>query len=528
MLDLVIRGGRIIDGTGTPGFIADVGVKDGKVAAIGKFGDAHQVVDARDRVVCPGFIDPHTHEELGLLVDPVLERYLRQGVTTVINGQCGTSIADTSDKTRQARDRDDNSILQKITETWDSLPEYKKGAEKKGLAFNHGLLLGHGTMRWLVMGKADLRPPTSEEMAAMKAMLEQGMEQGALGMSTGLDYVPSRAATTDEVVELAEVVARYDGTYASHVRKAVAFGRGDGVAEAIQIGRRAGVRVQVSHLTYADRLAVEWMERARQEGVEVACDIMPHSGGHVMRADRFAGSIKNSLFEYYDLGLEEFYRLLKDEKAREFMLENNSQIRLAPDQIILVHSEVPSWEGRSLADVAAMNDKEPAEMWFDLLAERPPRVSFWMYANRRNKTNLDRFPVLKETASSPVVTCGSDSIMPDPSDPYLHYELQRNGVFPRFLEVGRDFGLRLEYDIQRMTALPAQQHRLQDRGVLRPGMAGDILVFSPERFVFPEEINPRDPSVVAQGMEYVMVNGELVIDKGQLTSARPGRVLLKE
>ncbi len=527
MLDLVFKGGRIIDGTGTPGFVADLGVKDGKVAAIGILDEAHRVVDATERVVCPGFIDPHTHEELGLLVDPVLERYMRQGVTTIINGQCGTSIADTSRATRAARDRDDNSLLQKIDQEWDSLPQYKALAEARGLGFNHGLLLGHGTIRWLVMGKADQRSPTTAELTAMKSMVEKGMEQGALGLSTGLDYVPSRAATTDEVVELARVVAAYDGTYASHVRKAIAFGRGDGVAEAIQIGRRAGVRVQVSHLTYADRLAVEWMERARDQGVEVACDIMPHSGGHVMRADRFLSSIKNSLFEYYDMELEEFYRLLKDEGARRFILENNSQVRLAPDQIILVHAQIPAWEGRTLADVAAMHDKEPADMWFDLLAERPPRVSFWMYANRRNKTNTDRFPVLRETASSPVVTCGSDSIMPDPSNPYFHYELQRNGVFPRFLEVGREFGLRLEYDIQRMTALPAQQHRLQDRGILRPGMAADILVFGPDRFFFPEELNPRDASVVAQGMEYVAVNGALVIDQGDLTQNRPGQVLLR-
>lgn len=529
MLDLLVKRGFVVDGTGNPGFIADVAVKSGRIVDIGSIDtSAIKTVDARGQFVTPGFIDAHTHEELNILIEPVLERYLRQGVTTVINGQCGTSIADNSSDTIAYHRQSDNPMIDKVVDRWDSLEAYKTVAEGKGLGFNHGLLLGHGTLRWLVMGSASLDAPSPSQMDEMKAILTRGMEQGALGMSSGLDYVPSRAATTDEIVELCKVVAKFDGTYATHIRKAIAFGRSDGVAEAIQIGRRAGVRVQVSHLTYANDEGVAWMEKARQEGVEIACDVMPHSGGHVMRLDRFASSVKSSSFEYFNMDMDEFYALLSDEEARSRMVREYGQLRLPAREVILVNCKNRNYEGRSIADMAELAGQSIEDTLMDLLANEEPEASLWMYANRRNKSNTDKFPVIPSVATSPIVCCGSDSIMVDASDPFTHYELQRNGVFARFLEVGRELGTRLEYDIQRLTSLPAQQHRLKDRGLLKVGMAADILVFQPNNFSFPEELNPRDPFVVSRGMNYVVVNGEVVIQDSQLTAARPGQILMRQ
>ena len=486
MFDLIIKRGFVVDGTGNPGFTADIAITNGRIVDIGTItAEAKQVIDAKGQVVSPGFIDAHTHEELNILLDPLMERYLRQGITTVIDGQCGTSLADNSADTLAYHRQSDNPIIHKLQDKWNSLTEYTSIAEGKGLGFNHGVLLGHGTLRWLVMGKACLDAPSPAQLNQMKDILARGLEQGALGLSSGLDYVPSRAATTDELVELCKVVAKYDGTYSTHIRKAVAFGRSDGIAEAIQIGRRSGVRVQVSHLTYANDEGVLWMEKARQESVEIACDVMPHSGGHVMRLDRFASSVKASSFDYFDLPMDDFYAMLNDPKARSTMVGEYGQLRLPAKELILVNCKDKNIEGRSIADLAEMQGKSISDTLMDLLASKEPLASLWMYANRRNKSNPDKFPIKRSIVESPIVCCGSDSIMIDPSDPFVHYELQRNGVFPRFLEVGREFGVRLEYDIQRLTSLPAQQHRLKDRGLLKSGMAADVVVFRPDKFFFP-------------------------------------------
>ena len=528
MLDLAIIDGFIVDGTGNPGYVGDIGIRDGKIVQMGQLSqDAKKTVNASGRVVCPGFIDPHTHEELTLFINPVLERYMRQGVTTCINGNCGTSIAPTYEETEEFfRTQGKDYALDAVDEPWGSLDEYRESLQKRGgLGFNHGLMVGHNTIRWSVMGFED-RPPTSQEMEMMKDRLLAGLDQGALGMSTGLVYVPGRAASTDEVMELVGLLPDYDATYATHVRGWSS--RGDGVAEAIQIGRQTGATVQVSHLNCSDKQPIGWIEDARQRGVEIACDIMPHSGGHVYRADKYLYAVKNVSFEYRGTTIDEFRQLLKKPESRQKVAGRNIQMQVPPEDVILIHTEDCDWENRSVAEIAQRLDCDPTDLWFDLMIEEEPRVNFWMAGHQRNKTNLDKFPILKETVSSPVVCCGSDAMMPNPRDPYGHYELQRNGVFPTFLDYNSDHQQRFEYVIQRLTSLPAQQFRLKDRGLLREGFTADINVFDPDEFYWPSEINPNNPFVIAQGMDYVCVNGKLVIDGGALTDARPGRVLLKD
>jgi len=523
-MDLAIVNALVIDGTGNPGFRGTVGIKKDKIEYVGSLvPKAKKVIDAKGAVVCPGFIDPHNHEEISLFRDGLLERYLRQGVTTGIDGNCGSSIMPTSELTKKAP-----SVLGNLmpSESWNSLEEYKQAAESKGLGYNHAILAGHGTIRWHAMGGALRRRATSEELNKMKRFLEEMLSQGAIGMSTGLDYVPGRVADTAEIVELAKILAKYDRTYASHVRSAVAFDRGDGVAEALSIGRQSGARVHVSHLRPADKGPVMWIEEARKRGVEAACDVMPQSGGHVHRMDAFTEEIKNSFFEYYDMPVSEFKKVLKTPEGRKHVKENG-QVAQDKNEIILVHCKEEWWEGRSIASVAARLGVDPTEFLLDLMASDEVVTHIWMYCNRRNKSSIDRHPVYKEVMSSPVVTCGSDSILVDPLSPLYHYELQRNGVFPAFLEMAGAFGSSLEYNIMRCTSLPARMFRLEDRGLLSPGMAADVLVFDPREFHFPEEIDPRDPGVTAKGMRHVVVNGKLVIEDYKLTSDRPGKVLLK-
>ncbi|MGI6666542.1 MAG: N-acyl-D-amino-acid deacylase family protein [Bacillota bacterium] len=523
-MDLVIMNALVVDGTGNPGFRGSVGVKGDKIAYVGALTPkAKKVIDARGAVVCPGFVDPHNHEELSLFRDGLLERYLRQGVTTGIDGNCGSSIMTTSKLTKKVQSVLGNPPPEA---SWNSLEEYKEAAESQGLGFNHGVMMGHGTMRWHAMGGAFRRQASPDELDKMKRFLEEGLSQGAIGMSTGLDYVPGRASDTAEIVELAKILAKYDRTYASHVRNAVSFDRGDGVAEALSIGRQSGARVHVSHLRPADKASVTWIEEARKRGVEAACDVMPQSGGHVHRIDAFTEETKNAFFEYYDMPVSEFRKVLLTPEGRKRVKENG-QIASDKDEIILVHCKEEWWEGRSVSSVAGRLGVDPTDFVLDLMASEDIVTSIWMYCNRRNKSSIQRHPVYREVMSSPVVTCGSDSIMVDPKNPLIHYELQRNGVFPAFLEMAGGLGSSLEYNIMRCTSLPARMFRLSDRGLLAQGMAADLIIFDPLEFHFPEEIDPRDPGVVAKGVSHVVVNGKLVIEDFKLTSERPGRVLLK-
>ena len=529
MYDILIKNGRIVDGSGNPAFRGDVLIKDGKIVDVGRLAaqipdeKIEDIIDVDGKVVAPGFIDPHTHEEVNIFADPVLGRYLYQGVTTVIDGHCGSSIFTTSELTRQYPSYFCGHLPEDVK--WDSLSEYAQVCQDRGgLGFNHGVLLGHGTLRWAAMGGAKQRPAHTGEMETMRRMIMEGLEQGALGMSTGLGYVPGKAAPTWEVERLCQELTLFNATYATHTR--AEHGRAEGTAEAIRIGRTSGVCVHVSHLDPNSATEIAWLEAASREGIEAACDVMPHSGGHVIRLDVYARGIKSSHFEHFDMSLAEFKALLKDKDFRSQIIAKSHEFRLPKDELILVNCTDPEWEGRSLQELASESGKDANHFFLELMAEERPAGAIWQYAYRRNQTNRNRFPVLKDVITSPVVTCGSDSIMTNPADPFEHYELQRNGVFPTFLVQGREAGASLEYNIQRITALPARQFRLWDRGMLRPGMAADIVVFAPERFLFPEEIIPQDPHVLAQGMNKVLVNGTIVLSDGKLTGATPGKILL--
>ncbi|MDP4161183.1 MAG: amidohydrolase family protein, partial [Bacillota bacterium] len=291
--DLLIKNGFIIDGTGTPGFYGNLAVAEGKIIEISANIEcqAERVIDASGLTVSPGFIDPHVHAELAVLTSGKFEEFLRQGVTTTINGNCGHSITPYSSDNIYEYMAQKGLISfaakkrnKKIVPAWDNFSGYIDVVKHQGTNVNMGFLLGHGTLRWSVMGDARNRKPSYKEEKEIAHLIEEGMEQGALGISSGLAYAPSRYADTNELIKLSRIVKNYDGIYTSHIRTHI--GILDAVKEAISIGEAADIRIQVSHLTPTIPEAFDEILAARKRGVEIAVDTIPKTSGHFKRRDR--------------------------------------------------------------------------------------------------------------------------------------------------------------------------------------------------------------------------------------------------
>ena len=302
-LDVLIKGGRLIDGTGKPAFLASVGIRDGRIADIGQIPEtsARIVVDAGGQYVCPGFIDPHAHEEILMVADPVLEKFVKQGVTTLINGNCGHSVTPYRAKTVLEYWYREALISHKRSQMnidWEGVDGYARAIGKIGATINSAVLLGYGGIRWAAMraGGSHDRPPTDAEWKEIERIVNAGCEQGAVGMSSGLAYRPCYYATTDELVRVAKLLAKHDVTYASHTRP----GRGDaatlsGGPEAVAIGERAGCRVQISHFGGRSQASLDVVTNANARGLTVLADVIPQSLSHRRSSDRMLEALDGVL-----------------------------------------------------------------------------------------------------------------------------------------------------------------------------------------------------------------------------------------
>ncbi len=498
--DLVIRGGRVLDGAGNPWFLADVGVKGGRIAAIGDIPAARGrvVLDAAGLVVAPGFIDAHSHCDLTLHADSTVRNYLLQGVTTIVGGNCGDSPY--------------------------PLATFFAGVKKSGLGLNLAELVGHNTIRRQVMGDED-RAPTEAEMARMEALLKREMEAGGIGLSTGLAYVPGRYAETAEIARLAKVTRPYRGVYATHMRNQGQQIRA-AIEEAIEIGREAGVPVQISHIKLADEavwgrldLVREPIEAARKEGLEVYTDEYPYTATSSGFASSFPGWVVAG-------GPAAFAERMKDpenrRKAREAFIEK----RLTSgkgfdmmDRIYVAESRAhPEYQGKTLRGILTLlgRDVTPdnaADLAIDMEAtDQALGVFFQM--DERDVESLMTMPWNMIGSDGDVAVMGQGS-------PHPRYY----GTFPRVLaKYVRERGiLTLPEAVRRMTSLTAQAMRLEDRGLLRPGMAADIVVFDPA--TVQDMATFEQPHQYPQGIRYVVVNGQLVAGEGQVLKHGAGRVL---
>lgn len=519
--DVLIENARIVDGGGNAWYRGSVGVRDGRIAAVGDIGDApaRRKIDAADRVVAPGFIDLMAQDTLIYLEDPVSAlSELTQGITTHVSGE-GGSVAPQNERTlREA------PIIGGKPTRWRTYAEYFQILEKQGVPINVTFNVGASQVREVVMGDKD-RAPTPAELTEMKSLVEQAMRDGANGLSTALIYPPATYATTEEIVELAKVAARYGGIYSSHMRNESSRLL-EAIDETIRIGREANIPVHIYHLKAAGKRnwplmqqAIAKIDAARVSGLDVTADIYPY--------------IRNGLGltaflppTFFADGMEKARAKLSNPKVRRQLraeLENPAttwenwyqHVGADWDKVLVTGAgDYPhDVAGLSVAQAAAKEKKDVWDMFFELAKAGADCTPESM--NEEQKHQALRAPwVMIETDNGPVNPAKVTSVHP-----------RAMGAFPRVLAkyVREEKVLTLEEAIRRMTSLTANRIGLQDRGRIAPGMAADLVIFDPARVQ--DKATFEKPLQYSVGMDYVMINGGFAIDDGKATGANVGQVL---
>ena len=526
--DVVITHGHIIDGTGSPWYSGDLGIRDGKIAAIGNLAAAprKRTIDAAGKVVAPGFIDMLGQSELTILVDPRLPSKVFQGITSEITGE-GNSIAPLNDAIIQS-DRGGYEHF-KITPDWRTFREYFARLEKQGMGINLASYVGATQVRRMVLGDDD-KQPTPEQLEQMKTLVREAMKDGAVGVSTALQYPPAPYAKTEELIALATEAGKSGGIYATHMRN-----EGDSVLdaiyEALRIGREAQVPVEIWHIKVAGKNnwgrmpeVVAKITAARAAGSDVTADTYAYTAWY----NDFSAFIPPWA---HDGGTAKLVERLKDpvtrEKIRKDMLtpskdwNNEWQEIPGPDAIMIGAVENPEllpMQGKRLSEIAKQWNKDPMDALFDFLVQ-DPSTGVAVFAMSQSDVTL--------ALQQPWVAIDNDSEGTSPEGllGQAHPHPRAYGTFPRILAkyVREEKVLTLEDAIRKFSALPAQRMRLTDRGVLKAGMWADVVIFDPatvrDRATF------DNPNQLSEGMEYVLVNGVPVIDQGKMTGALPGKVL---
>jgi len=498
--DLVIKNGRIVDGSGNPWFYADLGIIAGKVAKIGWIdtSEATQWLDAKNLAVAPGFIDVHTHVEGGISRIPTADNFIRMGVTTIVTGNCGGS--------------------------WLQIGDSLRALETRGLSVNLATLIGHNTVRRAVM-KDEARQPSADELAKMQQLVEQAMRDGAVGLSTGLIYIPGTFAKTDEIITLAKTAAQYKGVYASHIRN-----EGNEVVaainEAIQIGERAGLPVEISHFKISSKklwgqsqLTTSLIQQARERGLQVTVDQYAYPASST--------GLETQLPDWVlDGGRDAAMARLRDAKQRaqikKEMLKKLRQAGRKNYSHAFVASYRPdsTFNGKNIAAITQqVRNKKNAEAQTEQIIE--------MYIASEGRVGM----VYHTMSESDV-----EHIMQQPfcmiaSDAGV-IEMGRGVPHPRgYGDNARVLGkyvrekklLRLEDAIRKMTSLPAQTFRFWDRGLIREGFAGDLVIFDAEKVI--DRATFEAPHQYPEGIRFVLVNGQIVVKENQHTGARAGKIL---
>lgn len=526
--DLVIRNGHIIDGTGSPWYSGDIGILNERIAAIGSLANtsARRTIDARGLVVTPGFIDMLGQSELSILVNPHLPSKIFQGITTEITGEGGT-IAPMNDRLLAA-DRTDFEQYH-IEPDWRTFAQYFARLEKQGIGINLASYVGATQVRRMVLGDAN-RAPNSAELERMKALVRDAMAEGAMGVSTALQYAPAPYATTEELIALAREAARFGGIYATHMRS-----EGDDIDAALdetfRIGREADIPVEIWHLKAAGKRnwgrmpeIVARIDQARRSGIDVEADTYAYPAWF----NTFSAFIPPWAHEG---GTAKMVERLKDPALRSRIRHemetqtsgwDNEWLEVPGPEGILVsvvqNPKLLPLQGKTIAQIAQMRKKDPLDTIFDLLIE-DPGISVAVFGMSEEDISY----ALKQ----PWVSIDNDA---HGTAPYgllgeAHPHPRAYGTFPRILRkyVREEKLLTLSDAIRKFSALPAQRMRLGDRGVLKQGMWADIVVFDPN--TIRDVATFENPNQLSIGMEYVLVNGVPVIEQGKMTNALPGKVL---
>lgn len=525
-LDLLVAGGLVYDGSGGPPVRADVGVSGGAIREIGRIrrSRAATVIEAEGQAVSPGFIDVHDHTDTNILVNPKAESAVRQGVTTLICGQCGGSPFPLTGEDLAAQRR----TLQEAGVSdadWTDIRGFLARVERGGTALNFAAFVGHGSVRAAAMGY-DARPASAEEMDKMKAFVAEAMAGGALGLSSGLEYTPGSFAPTEELVELARVAARGGGVYATHLRNEDVTVL-EAVDEALRIAREAAVRLQISHLKICH--AAYWskidalmakLEEARQGGIDLRCDRYPYIAGATTLALLFPlwsreGTTEDFLARLGNRTLDAPLRAALTDKEK--LLGSWDKVLITS----VATDKNRSVEGLNVAEAAARAGKPAYEFVRDLLIEEGSRVGMVDFYGHED--------LLKRILSRPYVGIGADSEAVAPYGPLSKGKPHPRyyGTFPRVLGkyVREERIVPLEEMIRKMTSLPADHMGFVRRGRLKVGWAADICVFDPGRII--DKATFKEPAAYPEGIRQVVVNGQIVVDDGAHTGKLPGRVLRK-
>ena len=497
--DLLLTGGKIIDGTGNSWFYGDIAVKDGKIVAIGKLHDAgaNRILDVKGLIVAPGFVDVHTHIEGSDLKVPTAGNFIFDGVTSVVTGNCGSSNT--------------------------NIANYFSRIDSIKTSINIATLIGHNSVRSVVMGDSQ-RDPSTEELQQMEELVSEAMQSGAVGFSTGLIYVPGTYAKTPEVIALAKVASEHNGVYASHIRD-----EGDHVTEAVEeavnIGRQANIPVEISHfkVTYKPNWGrsentLQQVEKARQEGIDVTVDQYPYiasstSLNTVLPTWAFGGGNDSLQYRLEDLSIRK--------KIKNEMLENLKGKRLKNYSYAVVarYSADTTLNGKNISEINMLQGRksrarEEAETILEMVANGGAQMVFFSM-NESDLKKIMQYPFSMFASDAGIVRYGSG--VPHPRAYGTNARVL--GHYVRDSKV-----IRLEEAIRRMTSLPAQKFHLRDRGLIREGMAADIVVF--DESVVGDQSTFSKPHAYSSGFRYVLVNGQIVINEGKHTGVRSGVVLL--
>jgi N-acyl-D-amino-acid deacylase len=518
MLDLKIINGLVLDGTGSPAVRADVGITGDKISAVGDLGkaEAATVIDAGDRIVCPGFIDTHSHSDAYLLIEPTAPSKVTQGVTTEVVGNCGASAAPRLGVARMASDWQ----VHTYPGSWNSMAEYRRLLEQVKPAVNVFPLVGHNVLRASVMGYEG-RSASADELAAMERLLEQSLDEGGRGLSSGLIYPPGMYATRDEIHALARVVQRKNGIYTSHMRS-----ESSRLIEALEettgVGRATGVRIQVSHLKTSGQAnwhlidaALATIERARREGVQVAADRYPYLSSCTELDVIFPDWATEG-------GRDAELGRLRDPatraRLRAELLENRSERSWGSITIGSTTEANARFRGQPLDQVAASLGMEPVDAALHLIETDSLTTSAFFQGMCEDN--------LWKIIAEPWVMIGSDASLRAPWGPLSHdYPHPRAyGSFPRLLRAVLDGRtVPLAEMVRKMTFLPAAHFGLAGRGEVKAGYRADLTVFAPQ--AIRDEATYSAPHRLSSGVTHVVVNGIPVLSEGTLTGQRPGQWL---
>ncbi|MDR1731547.1 MAG: D-aminoacylase [Synergistaceae bacterium] len=523
MADFVIRNATVIDGTGKEEFRADLAFENGRISRIGKI-EGRGGLDAEGLTACPGFIDMHTHMDLVLLKDEIPDAKIRQGVTTDLLGQDGLGTAPVSEKNKPLLMEilsGLNGILPPEKWTWGSFGDYLRALERHGLAGNAAVLLSQGPVRIEVMGM-DERQATPEELAAMKRLVAEGMEEGAFGLSSGLIYPPCPYADSEELTELNRVTAKYDGVFVVHQRDE-GYYLSRSFDEVCSICAASGARLHVSHLQAYGR--VNWpvmdevLKKADQRlaaGQKITWDRYPYLAGCTTLTAVLPVWTFNEGTEALikNLMAPEYRARIHEEFTKGLDVWHNRQISVGWDKILVtaVQLEKNRWmEGQSCQAIADAQGKNPIDAVCDLLAEEKLAVTMISFYGSDE--------VLQKVLSHPQATVGSDGIYGGRPHPRLY------GTYPKFL---KEFALTkhvftLPEAVRRVTSFPASILGLKDRGVLKEGNQADVVLFDPRRLA--DTATYDEPERYPEGIPWVFVNGEMVVDESGYTGKTPGKVL---